>query len=196
MVNKFVFNRKKKNTIVLIHGLYTTSGFWLSYLKIFKNFRIIAFDINYDKLLRNDYSINILKDTFYVDGHIVGIISHSFGTVISDLVFDQNYEIIYKICPVAFSKKLESSNFVLDIVNKTILSVDSINNNIKHVRTYLLKVKNSLNYCGQLYIPNMDCYFSYEIPQKKKIQFTGDHFNIGLGLENIIDKLSNFNYLD
>jgi len=196
MVNKFVFNRKKKNTIVLIHGLYTNSGFWLSYLKIFKNFRIIAFDINYDKLLRNDYSINILKDTFYVDGHIVGIISHSFGTVISDLVFDQNYEIIYKICPVAFSKKLESSNFVLDIVNKTILSVDSINNNIKLVRTYLLKVKNSLNYCGQLYIPNMDCYFSYEIPQKKKIQFTGDHFNIGLGLENIIDKLSNFNYLD
>ena len=195
MVNKFVFNRKKKNTIVLIHGLYTTSGFWLSYLKIFKNFRIIAFDINYDKLLRNDYSINILKDTFYVDGHIVGVISHSFGTVISDLVFDQNYEIIYKICPVAFSKKLESSNFVLDIVNKTILSVDSINNNIKLVRTFLLKVKNSLNYCGQVYIPNMDCYFSYEIPQKKKIQFTGDHFNISLGLENIIDKLSNFNQL-
>ena len=93
MVNKFIFNRKKKNTIVLIHGLYTTSGFWLSYFKLFKNFRIIAFDINYDELLKSDYSINFLRDTFCVDGEIVGIISHSFGTVISDLVFDQNYEI-------------------------------------------------------------------------------------------------------
>ena len=193
MVNKFIFNRKKKNTIVLIHGLYTTSGFWLSYFKLFKNFRIIAFDINYDKLLKSDFSINILKDTFNVNGNIVGVISHSFGTVISDLVFDQNNEMIYKICPVAFSKRLESSNFVLDIVNKTSLSEVSINNNIKLVSSYLLKVKNYLSYSGQLYIPNMDCYFSYEIPQKKKIDFTGDHFNISLALENIIDELSSCN---
>lgn len=195
MVNKFVFNRKKENTIVLIHGLYTTSGFWLSYFKFFKNFRIIAFDINYDKLLKSDYSINILRDTFHVDGHIVGVISHSFGTVISDLVFDQNYEMIYKICPVAFSKRLESSNFVFDIVNKTILSEESINNNIKLVRSYLLKVKSSLSYSGQIYIPNKDCYFSYEIPKKKKIEFNGDHFNISFALENIIEELSICNLL-
>jgi len=190
MVNKYIFNRKKKNTIVLIHGLYTTSGFWLSYFKLFKNYRIIAFDINYDKLLKSDFSINILKDTFYVDGHIVGVISHSFGTVISDLVFDRNIEKIFKICPVAFSKRLESSNFVLDIVNKTNLSEDSINNNIKLVRSYMLKVKKYISYRGQLYIPNIDCYFSYEIPPKKKIDFTGNHFNISIALENIIEKLS------
>ncbi len=104
-------------------------------------------------------------------------------------MFDQNYEMIYKICPVAFSKRLKSSNFVLDIVNKTILSEELINNNIKLVRSYLLKVKNSLSYSGQIYIPNMDCYFSYEIPQKKKIDFNGDHFNISLALDNIIDEL-------
>ena len=190
MVNKFIFNRKKKNTIVLIHGLYTTSGFWLSYFKLFKNFRIIAFDISYDELLKSNYSINFLRDTFRVDGEIVGVISHSFGTVISDLVFDQNYEMIYKICPVAFSKRLESSTFILDIVNKTILSEESINNNIKLVRSYLLNVKNSLSYSGQIYIPNMDYYFSYEIPQEKKIDFTGNHFNLSVALENIINELT------
>jgi|LakMenEpi03Aug12_release.lakeMendotaPanAssembly.Ray.scaffolds.fasta_scaffold20773_4 hypothetical protein len=190
MVNKFVFNRKKENTIVLIHGLYTTSGFWLSYFKLFNNYRIIVFDINYDNILNSDYSKNILKGIFHVDGNIVGVISHSFGTVISDLVFDQNYEMIYKICPVAFSKRLESSNFVLDIVNKTIFTEDAINNNIKIVRSYLLKVKKSLSDSGHLYIPNMDCYFSYKLPKKKKIEFTGDHFNISFALENIIDDLS------
>ena len=190
MVNKFIFNKNKKDTIILIHGLYTNSGFWLSYFKLFKNFRIIAFNIDYDKLLKNDYSIKLLQDSFNVDGQIVSIISHSFGTVISDLVFDKNYDLIYKICPIAFSKRIESSNFVLDIVDKTILSEDSINNNAKLVRAYLLKVNNALSYSGQLYIPNKDCYFTYEIPPRKKIDFIGDHFNISFALENIISNLS------
>ena len=156
---------------------------------MFKNFRIIAFNIDYDKLLKNDYSIKLLQDSFNVDGQIVSIISHSFGTVISDLVFDKNYDLIYKICPIAFSKRIESSNFVLDIVDKTILSEDSINNNAKLVRAYLLKVNNALSYSGQLYIPNKDCYFTYEIPPRKKIDFIGDHFNISFALENIISNL-------
>jgi hypothetical protein len=58
---------------------------------------------------------------------------------------------IYTICPVAFSKRLESSNFILDIVNRTILSEESINNNIILVRSYLLNVKNSMSYSGQIY---------------------------------------------
>ena len=128
-----------------------------------------------------------------MDGQIVGVISHSFGTVISDLIFHQNYKVIYKICPVAFSKRLEFSNFVFYLVSKTILSEDSINNNIKLVRSYLLKVKNSLSYSGYLYIPSIGCYFSYEIPTKKKIYFAGNHFKISLALENIINQLSSCN---
>jgi len=88
IIKKYVFNKNKKDTIILIHGLYTSSGFWLSFFRFFKNYRIIAFDINYEKLLRSEYNRELLKASFEVDGHIVGVISHSFGTVISDLVFD------------------------------------------------------------------------------------------------------------
>ena len=186
IVKKFVFNRNKKNTIILIHGLYTSSGFWLSYFRLFKNFRIIAFDINYDKLLNSEYNIEFLKTSFLFEGQIVGVISHSFGTIISDLVFDYKNEIIHKICPVAFSKRIESKKFVLDIVNKTSLSEESINKNIKLVNSYISKTKNKMNCNGYLYIPNDDRYFTYNMKNINTTQFIGDHFNIGNALSNII----------
>jgi hypothetical protein len=189
IVKKFVFNRNKKDTIILIHGLYTSSGFWLSFFKLFKNFRIIAFDINYEKLLRSEYNKEFLKASFVVDGQIVGVISHSFGTVISDLVFDYENDKIHKICPVAFSKRIEPNNFILDILNKTPLSEESINQNIKLVNTFVSKMRDSLNCNGQIYIPIDDCYFSYDVPQKNKIHFAGDHFNIGIALNEIINIL-------
>ncbi len=189
IVKKFVFNRNKKDTIILIHGLYTSSGFWLSFFKLFKNYRIIAFDINYENLLRSEYNRELLKASFEVDGHIVGVISHSFGTVISDLVFDYENDKTHKICPVAFSKRIEPNNFLLDILNKTPLSEESIKQNITLVNTFVSKMRDSLNCNGQIYIPLDDCYFSYDVPQKNIIQFRGDHFNISIALNDIINKL-------
>ncbi len=173
----------------MIHGLYTSSGFWLSYLNIFNNFRIIAFDINYDKLLKNEYYLSEdIKKLFFIDGKIVGIISHSFGTVISDLIFDYENDKIYKICPIAFSKRIEPNNFLSDILNKTTLSEESIKKNIKLVNTFISQIRDTLNCNGSIYIPIDDCYFSYDVPQKNNIHFAGDHFNIGIALNDIINK--------
>lgn len=189
IVKKYVFNKNKKDTIILIHGLYTSSGFWLSYFKLFKNYRIIAFDIDYEKLLRSEYKRELLKASFEVDGYIVGVISHSFGTIISDLVFDFENDKIHKICPVAFSKRIYPNNFVLDILNKTPLTEESINQNIKLVNTFVSKIRDTLNCNGQIYIPINDCYFSYDVPKKNVIEFSGDHFNISVALDNIINNL-------
>lgn len=189
IIKKYVFNKNKKDTIILIHGLYTSSGFWLSFFRLFKNYRIIAFDINYEKLLRSEYNRELLKASFEVDGHIVGVISHSFGTVISDLVFDYENDKTHKICPVAFSKRKEPNNFVLDILNKTPLSEESIIQNIKLVNSFLSRIRDSLNFNGHIYIPTDDCYFLYDVPHKNIIQFEGDHFNIEIALNNIINNL-------
>jgi hypothetical protein len=189
IVKKYVFNKNKKDTIILIHGLYTSSGFWLSFFRLFKNYRIIAFDINYEKLLRSEYNRELLKALFKVDGHIVSVISHSFGTVISDLVFDYQNDKTHKICPVAFSKRKEPNNFVLDILNKTPLSEESIIQNIKLVNTFLSRMRDSLNCNGQIYVPTDDCYFLYDVPHKNRIQFEGDHFNIAIALNYIINNL-------
>ena len=86
------FYRKEKFTIIFIHGLYTTSKFWLSYLHFFNYFRIVAFDIDYDILIKNGYFLpEDLKRLIFDDGNLIAVISHSFGTVISNIVFNNNY---------------------------------------------------------------------------------------------------------
>ena len=123
MISKYVFNKRKTPSILLLHGLYTTSGFWLSYLNLFKDFRIVAYDINYDELFKTQNAKSYLKDFFNEyseDENIVATISHSFGTVISDLVFENKSHINFKICPVAFSKRLDSQSFILDIEKKNL----------------------------------------------------------------------------
>ena len=88
-----------------------------------------------------------------------------------------------------FQKKKEPNNFVLDILNKTPLSEESIIQNIKLVNTFVSRMRDSLNCNGQIYIPTDDCYFLYDVPQKNKIQFEGDHFNISIALNDIINNL-------
>jgi len=191
MVKKYVFNRKIENTILLIHGLHTTSGYWLSNLPIFKNFKIIAFDINYDKLLLTEFnSKDIFKKEFCVDEKVVGIISHSFGTVISDLSFEYNNDIMFKICPVAFSRKNDPINFIKDVRNRTCLSEDMIKNINKNANTFSLRARDFIKSSGQFYIPKTDCYFTYNIPKSYKIEFIGDHFNIKNALILINEKLN------
>ena len=194
MVKRYTFNKRKKNAIILLHGLYTTSGFWLSYLNLFKDFRIITYDINYDLLLKTQSAKSYLNEhlnDYREDDNIVATISHSFGTIISDLAFENKQHTIFKICPVAFSKRLDNQSFILDIENKTSLSKDYINEYMNLVSDFTSKYKQILNFDGDIYIPDHDGFFSYEVPESKKTEFEGDHFNIGFALSNIIAQLPN-----
>jgi hypothetical protein len=194
MVKRYTFNKRKKNAIILLHGLYTTSGFWLSYFNLFKDFRIITYDINYDLLLKTQSAKSYLNEhlnDYREDDNIVATISHSFGTIISDLAFENKQHTIFKICPVAFSKRLDNQSFILDIENKTSLSKDYINEYMNLVSDFTSKYKQILNFDGNIYIPDHDGFFSYEVPESKKTEFEGDHFNIGFALSNIIAQLPN-----
>lgn len=194
MINKYIFNKRKKNIIILLHGLYTTAGFWLSYLNLFENFKIVAFDINYNLLLKEQNPELYLQEyinEFWENENIVAIISHSFGTVISDLAFIKKDFAIFKICPVAFSIRIDSQSFIKDIEKKTLLPKENIYEYIDLVRNFLSKFKQQLNLNGSIYIPDYNGFFTYEIPLSKKNQFIGNHFNISLALSEIITSLTN-----
>jgi hypothetical protein len=194
MIKRYTFNKRKNNAIILLHGLYTNSGFWLSYLNLFKDFRIITYDINYDLLLKTQNAKSYLQENLNEcreDENIVATISHSFGTVVSDLAFENKQHAVFKVCPVAFSKRLDTQSFILDIENKTSLSKENICEYMNLVSNFTSKFKEQLNYNGSIYIPDQDDFFTYDVPENNKNEFKGDHFNIGLALSNIIAQLSN-----
>ena len=45
-INVFSFNKTRKKTLILIHGLFGNAGFWLAFLKSFDDFKVLIFDIN------------------------------------------------------------------------------------------------------------------------------------------------------
>ena len=59
------------------------------------------------------------------------------------------------------------------------------------VSDFTSKYRQILNFDGDIYIPDHDGFFSYEVPESKKTEFEGDHFNIGFALSNIIAQLPN-----
>lgn len=193
MVKNYTFNRRKNDTLVLIHGLYTNSGFWMTYLNLFRDYRIVTLDIDYEKLFNDNVAQQQLKDYLMAlisAENIVAVISHSFGTVISDIVFEAiNYN-VYKISPVGFSNRLNSNDFMLDIRGKTAMSQERINQYMQLAGVFVAKVRGNLNYNGLIYIPKQDNYFSYLVPQNKAIEFDGDHFNVGEALRDVIYHLS------
>ena len=182
------------NAIILLHGLYTNAGFWLAYLNLFKDFRIISYDINYNLLLKTQTSKYYLQEFLNEcreEENISAVISHSFGTVVSDLAFENKQHDVFKICPVAFSKRLDTQGFIIDIENKSAHSKECIYEYMNLVSEFTSKFKDQLNYNGSIYIPKQDGFFSYEVPENKKIEFNGDHFNIGLALSDIVAQLTN-----
>lgn len=180
MIKKLVYNKNKVNCIIFFHGLYANSGFWLPYFKYFKNYKLVFFEVDYQKLVfdNRDWS-NIFKDFKSSDDseNIVAIISHSLGTLVADLMFSNCGHSMYNICPIFRAKKIESEKFVDFISNKIQLPLFEVNECMSQVNVFINSVKENLKFEGYNFIPSNDSYFIYE-KFDENISFVGDHFEV------------------
>ncbi|MAV65020.1 MAG: hypothetical protein CMG00_07500, partial [Candidatus Marinimicrobia bacterium] len=98
-INIYTFNKSKKETIILIHGLFGNSGYWLPFLSYFNNFKILVLDINYPKIFsENSYQINFYKffKSILEDDKKYTLISHSMGTVLAQFFPEKKIKISYE----------------------------------------------------------------------------------------------------
>jgi hypothetical protein len=47
MICSTVVNKFKPRTLLLVHGLFTSAGYWLPYLQSLKEYRLLVPDIDY-----------------------------------------------------------------------------------------------------------------------------------------------------
>jgi hypothetical protein len=189
----YVFNKSKNKTIIFIHGLFGNSGFWLPFLPIFKKFKIIILDIDYSKLFENDLKKNnfvryldliLKKNEEYV------IVSHSFGTIISQFFSFQKIKTSYEICPIKNSVKNNKRKFINEINSVTNFSKKQIKNILEKATIFLSNniVENKL-LNKKLYVPRSDSFFDYSFKNNLEY-FDGDHFNITNSISMINKDLS------
>ena len=193
MVNKFIYNNSKNETIIFFHGLYANSGFWLSYIKYFRNFRLIIYNIDYNSFLNDINLISDISHNIYnnEDNHkIVAVISHSFGTIFADLIFGKEEFLLFNICPIVYGIRIDSLGFIDYISTKRNVSSVEIDDILIKVDIFVNSIKANLTLNGVNLIPTRDAYFIYNSTIPQKIIFNGDHFNIEDAIINkIVDEL-------
>ena len=187
-----ILNKSKPCTIILVHGLYTSSGFWLEYLKLLKNHRLFILNIDYDHYLSKDFSLGQLESDLlnmpYPKDNLI-IISHSLGTIIANFL-SQNFDLIsHEICPIHISERINPNKFIEDINKLMDKSKISVKKKLTLVDNFLLSCKPIIDSKISLYIPNNDQYFKYDKSFINTNCFSGDHYMISEALTTIINKI-------
>tara|TARA_B100000963_G_scaffold239902_1_gene209849 strand:+ start:19775 stop:20395 length:621 start_codon:yes stop_codon:yes gene_type:complete len=180
-INIFVFNKSKKPTIIFIHGLFSSSGYWLPFLTYFSEFKILILDIDYLKIFNispqkiNFYSFfeSILKD----EKHYT-LISHSMGTILAQFFPEKKIKISYEICPIINSveknknKFIEQISFLSNFSNEEISSL--LNKATIFLSSYFLGENKLLS--KKKYVPKIDSFFDNSFNDVE--YFEGNHFDI------------------
>lgn len=79
-----ILNGDKSRSVMLIHGLYTNSGFWLNYIKYFENFKIFLLDIEYTLLDTEKSEYRSFVRKLSCSERVKFVIGHSFGALFLD----------------------------------------------------------------------------------------------------------------
>jgi hypothetical protein len=187
-----LIGKSKPTCIILIHGLFTNSGFWLRYLHLFRESCLVLVSVDYDFLPHIEECIGNLKQSLT---QVIGskseskVIAHSLGTYVALKLGSINNVESYHICPV-YSAERKNQKIFVDCVHEMqpVLSHDKIYETLSSVNSVLnLDKKLACNaQIDQLkrYIPNEDLFFEYALTGNE-ISFEGDHFNIDSALNKV-----------
>ena len=182
LINVFTFNKSKKETIIFIHGLFGSSGYWLPFLSYFSEFKILILDINYTKIFTespNKINFHNFFESILENEVNYTLISHSMGTVLAKFFPKKKIKFSYEICPIKNSVKNNKKKFIEEINTLTNFSEEEIRNILGEATVFLsnnFSVENkSLN--KKQYVPRIDSFFNDSFNNSVEY-FEGDHFNI------------------
>ena len=170
--------------MLLLHGLFSGSGFWLENLKKLKDYKIILCDIDYEFFFREDkHCIRQLED-YVANKKNLTIVSHSFGSSLNAWL-DKSFLRI-NICPILANSRTNTNLFISEIKKRTNYRDEDIITILKNAEEYLKKYNNFLSKSSSEminFIPNNDCFFNYNCVSN----FKGDHFDISYALNEIMN---------
>ena len=164
-INYNILNSKASNKAVLIHGLFASSGYWLEYLKYFKYYKLLIFNIDYnsDQTLQNyiDGIDLIISKEF--EGEFDILISHSFGTLIANRFSSTTFRYSFEICPVHSSTRIQKQKFINEISKRLngIKTHDEIALQLKYADVTLNSYQHNIELNGNriLLYPDNDTFF-------------------------------------
>jgi hypothetical protein len=172
----------------LMHGLHTNSGFWMPFLLDLKGFKIILLNLDYKTFFGQKNSIIYIDEYFEKQDfweNCMAIISHSFGTIISNQIKVPDSIKRYEICPVYSTNRKNIPEYISYIRAKLPLLRNDIIGDLLVVNHYIDITIINENTNVVRYIPVNDLYFQFTLKSEKNIYFSGDHFFINEAIKKI-----------
>jgi hypothetical protein len=178
-------NKDRDSCLVLLHGLYANSGFWLPYLNLFKGFRIYLIDLDYLKLTqeKNDFVNFILEKSRTED--IKYAIGHSFGGLFLDYCGELRIKNI-GINPAHFGHRKDGS-FIEHVAKKQNRKFDEISIEISQLYSEVKYLGEHNSIMSAVVLADNDEYFNYsETGYNASRLFSGTHFEIKEGILEVL----------
>lgn len=195
MFNCQVLQKENTQTVLLLHGLFTTAGFWLPVLRCFPRHRIVLLDIDYHQFLcaadRLAQLGEFLHSSFLSPNDTLHVVGHSFGSFLSaSLVLPVARR--YHLCPVFLVEHVELQSFQVEVGNRlgaaapvSHLFFSQMDHALRLAQTVDCKSIAARGDC--LMIPDADTFFTYRSVPNDAVWFrySGGHFDVAEALESL-----------
>lgn len=174
-------NKDKEACLVLLHGLYANSGFWLQYLSLFKNFRIYLIDLDYLNLTQEKNElVNFIFEKSKTED-IKYAIGHSFGGLFLDYCGELRIKYI-GINPAHFGVRKDRS-FIEHVAKKHYREIHEVSIEINEVYSKVENLGEHNSIMFAVVLADNDEYFDYTVTSYSAIKFfSGTHFEIKEGI--------------
>jgi hypothetical protein len=188
MFTSHILQRDKTRTVILIHGLFATSGFWLPALRYFPEHRIVLINVDYQRYLETENALSLLDE--YISQPKLGItddvevVGHSFGAVVTAMLSRPTAQ-RYHMCPVFLAQHALHDELLIELDGRLGTSVPAKEVALAQMRK-ATEISQSVDF-GRLImrndrclIPDNDRFFSYRKPISsiEHKYYPGGHFDV------------------
>ncbi|MCC2970858.1 alpha/beta fold hydrolase [Massilia sp. IC2-476] len=182
--------RRAPAQVVLIHGLFTNSAFWLPYLERFADFQLTLVSVDYDALLRSSDAPGELAAK--IDAHIgdkpAHLIAHSFGCWLA-MYLQTSFLSRSFICPTFASQSFDREAFCSQIGQLTTVDMASVSSLVDRAVAFKQTRSADLRYLPDdaFYLPEDDPFFRYveRLECGNTYAYRGGHFDLSWPLAAI-----------
>lgn len=198
MIRVTLLNRSRPRTVLLVHGLFTSSGYWLPYLASLKAYRLLILDIDYRQIGQSgqiDAYVQQVQEIIaqQAEGQVAAVISHSLGSLIASRLAPSCRQLSIEICPVRCATRRNLAQFIETIggrikaANAREQVVQQLQDADQAIARHAREVPAPASTI--IYLPDADPFFSYH-PDTDYVQFSGDHFEIAAAMDGIGTRIS------
>lgn len=192
MITHQVMHRTRPRSLLLIHGLYTSAGYWLPYLAQLREFRLILLNIDYAGIAAlPDYvaaTEAIIASS--AAGRVDAVLAHSLGCLIAHQLPHAQRRSNYEICPVYCARPLQTAQFVAELGQRIGAppAAASVHARLAGISRALAVAPAAPDASTIQYLPDADPYFTYDGAAHAR-HYAGDHFDISAALTSILAEL-------